>query len=507
VGQFGLQNIGGQVVAIQLRKPGHPVFEEDSYEFTVDVTAEDGDDVGEPIAASDPDDDDTVTYSITAGNEDLDEDTKAAFAIDTSTGQITVNDADDLALLDVFNLTVTATDSKGLTDTTDVKVTVDSPGETDTPGIFSCSDLFKLVASITSVKIDIDVNFGIFFVDGADGNIDGVLPGAKDYAVKAAGRALSLLAVIAQANGDDNKGFNFPPGQLKKVLGLQSAAALTNKNFTDSSQFFFGFLSVKEVSIGDLFAIVKDSRDLKDLLKNIFLSTEGTDAVKEGSDGGFTLNLGGLTFSVTFDRNEVDDSLGGLLGIDLKGDDAKDEIIDEVIIKCDKDGIYKVKGSIFREAAFDNTIGFFLVDEDGDVLGTKGDKKGKSIAKIKDSLNDYKKAIKDNLIDVVDALTNTKAQYTVANNTSINIEFDLDIKVLNKAVYVLPVLAVQGGFSSNDIYYPIIAANKDTFDHMKFQGVSSGNGRFFGFEDLPNGGDNDFDDFIIQVNVSQVSAT
>ncbi|MFZ4666643.1 MAG: DUF4114 domain-containing protein, partial [Prochlorotrichaceae cyanobacterium] len=40
----------------------------------------------------------------------------------------------------------------------------------------------------------------------------------------------------------------------------------------------------------------------------------------------------------------------------------------------------------------------------------------------------------------------------------------------------------------------------------KFQGAgATGNGRFFGFEDLQsNISDNDFDDFIIQVQVAQV---
>ena len=101
------------------------------------------------------------------------------------------------------------------------------------------------------------------------------------------------------------------------------------------------------------------------------------------------------------------------------------------------------------------------------------------------------------------------AQYQVANNSTANFSFTLNLTataVVND-FFVLPVLAVQGNFSNAaDYYYPIIAANADDVDHIKFQGAgATGNGRFFGFEDLQsNISDNDFDDFIIQVQVAQV---
>ncbi|MEY2979507.1 MAG: hypothetical protein RLZZ435_3647, partial [Cyanobacteriota bacterium] len=469
-----------------------PAFDSDSVEFTVSEDAEEGVVVGS-VTATDLTPGDTVTYSIT--DLDPDEDNNPAFIIDTSTGEITVNDADDLALLDVFNLTVTATDSTGLTDTTEVEITVepsDAPGETETPGIFQCSDIFKLVASITSFNIDIDVNFGLFFVDGADGNIGGILPDAAGYKAAAAGRALSLLGLVAQANTTNNGGFNFAPGQLKKILGLQSAASLTKARFTD--QFFFGFLSVNTVSIGDLFALANGSGILDSLLESISLSTENDGgSVQDDGEGGFTISFGKLSFSITFDADAVDESFGGLVGIDLDNDGDNEEIVDEVIAKCDDAGEYTISGSIFREAAYNNTIGFFFVNVDGAVL----DSSGAEVA-TPDDLTNYKAAIVANLITE----NSSAVQYQVSNNTTI--EFSFSITTVTAAVYVLPVLAVQGDFSTfSDIYYPVIAANSDRVDHMKFQGAgASGNGRFFGFEDLAsNVSDNDFDDFIIQVNV------
>jgi Ca2+-binding RTX toxin-like protein len=63
------------------------------------------------MVASDADGD-AVTFSITAGNSDVDGDGRRAFAIDSSTGRITVNDSGDLNYegTSSFNLTVQASD-------------------------------------------------------------------------------------------------------------------------------------------------------------------------------------------------------------------------------------------------------------------------------------------------------------------------------------------------------------------------------------------------------------
>ncbi|MCE2781846.1 cadherin domain-containing protein, partial [Limnohabitans sp.] len=63
------------------------------------------------LTATDPEGD-SLTYSITAGNTDVDGDGKAAFAINTSTGAVTVNDAGDLNYegTRTFSLTVSASD-------------------------------------------------------------------------------------------------------------------------------------------------------------------------------------------------------------------------------------------------------------------------------------------------------------------------------------------------------------------------------------------------------------
>ncbi len=93
-----------------------PVFDPDSYAFAVAEDAAVGAAVG-TVSATDPDAGDTVTYTITAGN------TGDAFAIDGSSGAITVNAALDREAEDEYTLTVEAGDGEAA-DTAEVTVTV-----------------------------------------------------------------------------------------------------------------------------------------------------------------------------------------------------------------------------------------------------------------------------------------------------------------------------------------------------------------------------------------------
>ena len=49
------------------------------------------------------------------------------------------------------------------------------------------------------------------------------------------------------------------------------------------------------------------------------------------------------------------------------------------------------------------------------------------------------------------------------------------------------------------VYFPFLGANADKVDHIRLLGNN-----VFGFEDLPNGGDKDFNDVILRVNMNIV---
>ena len=99
-----------------------PVFDEASYAFDVAEDAEVNDDVGS-VSATDPDEADTLTYAITAGN------TGSVFDIDDETGDITVDAALDHETTDEYTLTVEAEDDNGNTDTVTVTITVSDEAE------------------------------------------------------------------------------------------------------------------------------------------------------------------------------------------------------------------------------------------------------------------------------------------------------------------------------------------------------------------------------------------
>ena len=99
-----------------------PVFEDadgNAITETARVIAEDaapGANIGEPVAARDPDED-TLTYSLSG-------DDAASFAIDPSTGQLTTNTALDHETQASYSVTVTATDPSGATAEVEVTITV-----------------------------------------------------------------------------------------------------------------------------------------------------------------------------------------------------------------------------------------------------------------------------------------------------------------------------------------------------------------------------------------------
>ena len=94
-----------------------PRFDEPVYSFEVPEDAPTGHEVG-AVSATDLDEDDAVTYEITAGNEG------GAFVMGESSGAITVAGALDYETTPSYSLTVAAGDGRGGTATTTVSISV-----------------------------------------------------------------------------------------------------------------------------------------------------------------------------------------------------------------------------------------------------------------------------------------------------------------------------------------------------------------------------------------------
>ena len=98
-----------------MRRP--PSFDEASYTFEVAEDAATASSVG-TVSATDPDADDTLTYSITSGNAG------SKFSIGSSTGEVTVAGTLDPDVLAFYVLTIEARDGRGGTATATVEVSL-----------------------------------------------------------------------------------------------------------------------------------------------------------------------------------------------------------------------------------------------------------------------------------------------------------------------------------------------------------------------------------------------
>ena len=84
-----------------------PAFGKQPITFSIQEDAESGEDIGAPVTATDPDEDDDLTYSLTGTDA-------APFDIDPSTGQIKTKDPLDHETKDTYHLAVSVTDSKDI---------------------------------------------------------------------------------------------------------------------------------------------------------------------------------------------------------------------------------------------------------------------------------------------------------------------------------------------------------------------------------------------------------
>jgi autotransporter-associated beta strand protein len=139
----------------------------------------------------------------------------------------------------------------------------------------------------------------------------------------------------------------------------------------------------------------------------------------------------------------------------------------------------QVTFTIKREAAFNNTVGFYQIeDAQGTVISITG-------AKIKPGEAGYQAAVVQNRIAGVDL--------AVANGQTASI----DAVLRGGAIYAPFLIAnanpdtLNGNFSN--VYTSYTVGNADTTDHVRLLGDNT-----FGFEDLVGGGDKDFNDVVIK---------
>ena len=89
-----------------------PLFDDDDITLSVDENTPAGEAIEDPITANDPDEEDTLTYSLTGTDA-------SHFGIDSSTGQIKTKGALDHETKDIYHLAISVRDGKDIDGNTD----------------------------------------------------------------------------------------------------------------------------------------------------------------------------------------------------------------------------------------------------------------------------------------------------------------------------------------------------------------------------------------------------
>ena len=111
-----------------------PTFDAEPAELSVDENTEADMAIGDPFAAMDVDDGDTLTYTL--GGDDM-----ASFAIDAMSGQVMTSGALDYETKSSYSVTVTATDSGDLSAMIAVTITVNDVNEGPCVGGAAVADM------------------------------------------------------------------------------------------------------------------------------------------------------------------------------------------------------------------------------------------------------------------------------------------------------------------------------------------------------------------------------
>ena len=115
-----------------------PMFESETATRVVAENMAAGMNIGDPVTATD-DDNDILTYTLEDADGGTDGDS-TSFDIDADTGQLMTKEALDYETKATYSVTVTASDSGGLSDSIDVTITVTDVDENVAPGFADSED-------------------------------------------------------------------------------------------------------------------------------------------------------------------------------------------------------------------------------------------------------------------------------------------------------------------------------------------------------------------------------
>ncbi len=315
----------------------------------------------------------------------------------------------------------------------------------NTPGVIEFtggSGITQIVFNITNVNINSTVNeLVVFEVDGS-----GSAPNLKSLLETNRGRVISSLV------SNRPSGFGFDDDS--RTLGFAPNAKL-------------GFAVIKNGTADDI--LLGRSRE-------IVFSTTNTTLISNVTTSGFKINFEGFVIDAIASTSPK--SLGGGLQDSKQG---------EVLDLRSLSGNVSVNFTLNREAAFNNFVGFYRVaNVDGGI-----DVNSDGVIDFTPGQSGYARAAIENRIQSIDL--------TVANQGTAT----FDNRTLTGGSIFAPFIISNGTaaqFLSGQVsqaYFAYLGANPNNVDHIRLLGDNT-----FGFEDLPGGGDFDYNDIIVKVKFS-----
>ncbi|WP_042490794.1 choice-of-anchor I family protein [Anabaena sp. PCC 7108] len=384
-----------------------------------------------------------------------------AIVEEDETFTVTLSNATDGAVISSTNSTAQGT----ITDD-DISLAVVNNNNIFT--IKGIDDTVRLKVTLIERNSNFISELGVFTVDDAEGKIDGIAPGEQGYEQAALDRVKDQGKAIFSAISNIPNGFNTI--DLARLLGFDSGDHLN-------------FFLVKDGTIDSFRAGLTPST-------NVLFAETSTQQITSNADG-FTIaweegsNVADFKDLVV----KIESTNEPLtLGTALQGIN-QSELIDLTGIS----GLVKADFSVYREAAFNNEVYFYKVDNAQGQIG--------SLQVNTANQANYLQAAINNLIK--DADTGETIKFAVANQGL----FTNSAMIAGGSI-LAPLIIINGTLSqltdtnvdnNPQVYFPYLGVNSDGVDHIRLLGDNT-----FGFEDLPNGGDFDYNDLIIKSDFSIV---
>ncbi|MBE9049523.1 5'-nucleotidase C-terminal domain-containing protein [Nostocales cyanobacterium LEGE 11386] len=313
------------------------------------------------------------------------------------------------------------------------------------------------IDAVNSTRVN---EIGVFIVDDQQNRVNGIAPGEQGYLQAALSRGRVIFSAIA--NNPDG----YDPSQLSRTLtGLSNNSRLVfylvENATTDAviagqnANVFFGTNNGNAAQVSDLgsdtFQLAWRDQQNNPAFNNLVVTVENTNQT----------NTLGTRLQGQQERELID--LRGLAGIEVRAE-----------------------FTVNREAAFDNLVGFYqVVNPEGGI-----DVNGDGSADILPGQAGYVQAAVRGRVPGIDL--------RVANQGTANFTGQLTGGSIF-APFIISngtVDQVLNGQTSQ-VYFPYLGANPGGVDHIRLLGDNT-----FGFEDLPGGGDLDYNDIIVRVNLS-----